>query len=136
MGTQTILDSINADSIRDDLPVFDVGDTLIARSIIGSEFLGRIEEQVEIGARAGIRPSISGRAWVTERRFLSLDPGEFNFMEDGVGSRFMFQGQIGAVKSSAKNCGVKPHCFCLPVAIVRILDFQGLGFAACIGVAQ
>lgn len=50
-----------------------VGDTLLARSIIDSEFLGRIEEQVSVGDRPAIRPSISGRAWLTGRSELTLD---------------------------------------------------------------
>lgn len=51
-----------------------LGDTLLARSIIDSEFLGRIEEEVGVGSTAGIRPSISGRAWVTGMYQLKLDP--------------------------------------------------------------
>jgi proline racemase len=51
-----------------------LGDTLLARSIIDSEFLGRIEEEVSIGDTAAIRPSISGRAWITGRSQLTLDP--------------------------------------------------------------
>jgi proline racemase len=51
-----------------------VGDTLLARSIIDSEFLGRIEEEVAVGDRKAIRPSISGRAWITGRYQLTLDP--------------------------------------------------------------
>jgi proline racemase len=54
----------------------DVGDTLLARSIIDSEFLGRIEESVLIGTKQGIRPSISGRAWLTGRSELTLDPND------------------------------------------------------------
>jgi len=50
------------------------GDTLLARSIIDSEFLGRIEEEVTIGDRHGIRPSISGRAWLYGRSQFKLDP--------------------------------------------------------------
>lgn len=50
-----------------------VGDTLLARSIIDSEFLGRIEETIEIGDTAAIRPSISGRAWITGRSTFLLD---------------------------------------------------------------
>lgn len=50
------------------------GDTLLARSIIDSEFLGRIEEEVSIGDRKAIRPSISGRAWITGRCQFKLDP--------------------------------------------------------------
>jgi proline racemase len=51
-----------------------LGDTLLARSIIDSEFLGRIEEEVRVGDTAAIRPSISGRAWITGRYQLKLDP--------------------------------------------------------------
>jgi proline racemase len=51
-----------------------VGDTLLARSIIDSEFLGRIEEEVMLGNKAAIRPSISGRAWITGKSQLTLDP--------------------------------------------------------------
>lgn len=50
-----------------------VGDTLLARSIIDSEFLGRIEEEVLIGTKSAIRPSITGRAWITGRSRLTLD---------------------------------------------------------------
>jgi len=50
------------------------GDTLLARSIIDSEFLGRIEEEVNIGDTAAIRPSITGRAWITGRYQHKLDP--------------------------------------------------------------
>ena len=49
------------------------GDTLLARSIIDSEFLGRIEEEVFIGNKPAIRPSISGRAWITGKTRLTLD---------------------------------------------------------------
>jgi proline racemase len=50
-----------------------VGDTLLARSIIDSEFLGCIEEEVLIGTKTAIRPSITGRAWITGRSQLTLD---------------------------------------------------------------
>ena len=49
-----------------------LGDTLLARSIIDSEFLGRIEEEVSVGNISAIRPSISGRAWITGRTQLKL----------------------------------------------------------------
>ncbi|MEX2126474.1 MAG: proline racemase family protein [Woeseia sp.] len=51
-----------------------VGDTLLARSIIDSEFLGRIESETTVGDRKAIRPTISGRAWRTGTRRLTLDP--------------------------------------------------------------
>jgi proline racemase len=53
-----------------------VGDTLLARSIIDSEFQGRIEEELTIGNGVAIRPSISGRAWLTGRTQHSLDPDD------------------------------------------------------------
>jgi len=53
-----------------------VGDTLLARSIIDSEFTGRVEEVVSVGGRPAIRPSISGRAWITGRHQLRLDPDD------------------------------------------------------------
>lgn len=49
------------------------GDTLLARSIIDSEFLGRIERETRVGDRLAIRPSLSGRAWITGRYRLELD---------------------------------------------------------------
>jgi proline racemase len=50
------------------------GGTYLARSIIGSEFLGRIEGDTEIGGRPAIIPSITGRAWITGTRQEMLDP--------------------------------------------------------------
>ena len=52
----------------------DVGYTLAARSIIDSEFIGRIEEDVAVGNKAAIRPSITGRAWLTGKYQWNLDP--------------------------------------------------------------
>ena len=53
-----------------------VGDTLVARSIIDSEFAGCIEEELAIGQKKAIRPSISGRAWITGSSRLKLDPAD------------------------------------------------------------
>jgi len=53
-----------------------VGDTLLARSIIDSEFIGRIEEEVPMGSSTAIRPSVSGRAWITGAYQWMLDPGD------------------------------------------------------------
>ena len=53
-----------------------VGDVLVARSIIGSEFLGRIESETTVAGRKAIRPTVSGRAWRTGRWALSLDPDD------------------------------------------------------------
>ncbi len=53
-----------------------VGDRFIARSIIGSSFDGRIEAVLEVGGKPGIRPSLSGRAWITGTHQHMLDPGD------------------------------------------------------------
>jgi proline racemase len=53
-----------------------VGDSYLARSIIGSEFLGRIESDTTLGGRPAIVPSISGRAWISGRRTEMLDPAD------------------------------------------------------------
>jgi len=50
-----------------------VGDSLVARSIINSEFTGCIEEELFIGDKTAIRPSITGRAWLTGRSQLTLN---------------------------------------------------------------
>ncbi len=42
-----------------------VGDEMIHASLIGSTFRGRILGDIEVGGRAAIRPSITGRAWIT-----------------------------------------------------------------------
>ena len=52
----------------------EIGDTLLAQSIIGSEFLGRIESETTVGELSAIRPTISGRAFITGRQQLTLDP--------------------------------------------------------------
>ncbi|MCP3939176.1 MAG: hypothetical protein GY708_27825 [Actinomycetia bacterium] len=54
--------------------VMGVGDTLRMRSIIGSEFRGRIESETTVGGLAAIVPSITGRAWRTGRTFHEVDP--------------------------------------------------------------
>ena len=53
-----------------------VGDAYLARSIIGSEFLGRIEADTTLGDRPAIIPSITGRAWITGIRQEMLDPAD------------------------------------------------------------
>lgn len=53
-----------------------VGDRYLARSIIGSEFLGRIEADTVLGGKPAIIPSISGRAWITGTRTEMLDPSD------------------------------------------------------------
>lgn len=53
-----------------------VGDELVARSIIDSEFLGRVEEETTVGGKPAIVPSIRGRAWITGTRELQVDPSD------------------------------------------------------------
>ncbi len=53
-----------------------VGQSLIGRSVIGSEFEGRVEEALMLQGKPAIRPSITGRAWITGKHRLVLDPGD------------------------------------------------------------
>ncbi len=53
-----------------------VGEQYLARSIIGSAFLGRIVADTTLGGMPAIIPSISGRAWITGRRTEMLDPAD------------------------------------------------------------
>ncbi len=53
-----------------------VGDTLIARSIIDSQIICRIESETRVGDKAAIYPSVSGRAWITGTSQLVLDPDD------------------------------------------------------------
>jgi proline racemase len=48
--------------------------TYLARSIIDSEFTGRIEATARVGGREAIIPTVSGRAWIVGTRQLMLDP--------------------------------------------------------------
>ena len=51
-------------------------DTLLARSIIDSEFRGRIVAETTVGSLPAITPEITGRAWITGRRELFKDSGD------------------------------------------------------------
>ncbi len=53
-----------------------LGDKLIARSIINSEFTGCVERETRIGEQPAIVPSISGRAWITGTHQHMLDPSD------------------------------------------------------------
>ena len=53
-----------------------VGDTFTARSIIDSEFQGRIVETTRVGDRPAIVPEITGRAWITGVHQHMLDPDD------------------------------------------------------------
>ncbi len=51
-----------------------VGQTIISRSLIGSEFEGKILEEVNVGDRPAIVPEIAGQAWITGTHQWMLDP--------------------------------------------------------------
>ena len=53
-----------------------VGDRLTAKSIIGSQFSGRITGTTRVGKHGAILPEISGRAWVTGTHQLLVDPDD------------------------------------------------------------
>lgn len=53
-----------------------MGETLRARSIIGSEFVGRIVRATQVAGRPAIVPAISGRAWITGVHQHLLDPDD------------------------------------------------------------
>jgi proline racemase len=53
-----------------------VGQSLLAKSIIDSEFTGRIEKEVTVGGAPAIIPSIEGRAWITGKKELWHDPDD------------------------------------------------------------
>ena len=52
------------------------GDSLTARSLIGSEFTGRILGHMQVGSLPAILPEISGRAWITGTHQHMLDPDD------------------------------------------------------------
>ncbi|OLP62098.1 hypothetical protein BJF93_01195 [Xaviernesmea oryzae] len=51
-----------------------VGDRFIGRSILGTRFDCRLEALTTVAGRPAIRPSISGRAWITGTMQWMLDP--------------------------------------------------------------
>ena len=53
-----------------------VGETFTARSIIGSEFHGRIADTTKVGNIPAIIPEITGRAWITGTHQHMLDPDD------------------------------------------------------------
>jgi proline racemase len=53
-----------------------VGERFVHESIIGTEFFGEIVEELEIGDQPGIRPAISGGAWITAFHDYVLDPAD------------------------------------------------------------
>lgn len=52
------------------------GDTILCRSLIGSEFRGRIAGTATVGGKQAILPEITGRAWITGIHQHMLDPDD------------------------------------------------------------
>jgi proline racemase len=52
------------------------GEKLIHESILSTEFVGEIVETLTVGDRAGIRPAISGQAFLTGFHQYVLDPND------------------------------------------------------------
>jgi 4-hydroxyproline epimerase len=50
------------------------GDEFIHESIIGSKFIGRIEEETEVNGKPAMRPSIEGWAKIYGHNIISIDP--------------------------------------------------------------
>lgn len=51
-----------------------VGEDFTNESFIGSRFIGRINGETSVGGRPGIRPQVTGRAWITGTAQYLLDP--------------------------------------------------------------
>jgi 4-hydroxyproline epimerase len=52
------------------------GDTFIHESIIGSKFIGRIEEETTVAGKPAMRPSIEGWAKIYGHNIISIDPSD------------------------------------------------------------
>jgi 4-hydroxyproline epimerase len=52
------------------------GDAFVHESIIGSQFIGRIEEETTVDGKPAIRPSIEGWAKVYGYNTISIDPDD------------------------------------------------------------
>jgi proline racemase len=54
--------------------LLDVEDTLVSKSIIDTEFIGRIVRTTKVGEYDAIVPTIRGRGWITSFKQVVLDP--------------------------------------------------------------
>ena len=52
----------------------DLGEDFVHRSIIDSEFIGRLTGATEVAGRPAVLPTVTGRAWITGRSTWTLDP--------------------------------------------------------------
>jgi 4-hydroxyproline epimerase len=55
------------------------GEDFIHESIIGSKFIGRIEEETEVNGKPAIRPSIEGWAKIYGHNIISIDPLDYPY---------------------------------------------------------
>ncbi|MCK8678249.1 proline racemase family protein [Streptomyces lichenis] len=69
-GTSARLAQLHAQGL---LPV---GREMVNESFIGSRFTARILGETEVGGRPAIRPSVTGRAWITGTAQYLLDPAD------------------------------------------------------------
>ena len=53
-----------------------LGDSLVATSIIGSKFTGKVVRSAKVGTTPAIVPSVSGRGWITGTHQHMLDPSD------------------------------------------------------------
>lgn len=53
-----------------------MGDVFVHESIIGSKFIGRIEEETTVAGKPAMRPSIEGWAKIYGHNTISIDPGD------------------------------------------------------------
>lgn len=53
-----------------------VGETYVGRSVIDSQFVGRIAGETTVGNHRAIIPQITGRAWISGQTTLMLDPDD------------------------------------------------------------
>lgn len=54
--------------------LLDVGETLVNKSIINTEFIGQIVKTTKVGGYDAIVPTIKGRGWITSFKQVVLDP--------------------------------------------------------------
>jgi 4-hydroxyproline epimerase len=52
------------------------GDEFVHESIIGSKFIGRIEEETSVAGKPAIRPSIEGWARIYGNNTITIDPDD------------------------------------------------------------
>ncbi|MBV8913756.1 MAG: proline racemase family protein [Acetobacteraceae bacterium] len=67
-GTSARMAALHA---RGELPL---NQDFVNESVIGSRFIGRLVEEVNVGATPGVVPEITGRAWITGMAQYLLDP--------------------------------------------------------------